>query len=427
MLSRRDFLARSLKTSTLLACAPAVPQFLANTAWAADGGKDTVLVVLEMGGGNDGLNTVIPYGDDLYHKARPTLRLKKNETIAINDHIGLHNALAGLSPLQQNGQLASVLGVGYPNPDRSHFESMDIWQSADTTRVNLTGWLGRSVPNLMDKKGSIPALQIGAEKLPLALQGAAGGVVSLNQRVPYQLELGGDDRKEPRRKLIESLTHSPPDAPNDDLLSFVRRRQVQTYETLDKLREVLDANTKKNAENPQPVPTRPDQPAGNGGLVGKMDLIAKLIKQGFGTRVFYVSIDGFDTHSRQAEQHAQLLTEVGQAIGHLFNELKGGDNHGDRVLLMTFSEFGRRVKENGSKGTDHGAGSCLFVAGPAVKGGAVGEHPKLDDLDSGDLKYPIDFRRVYATLLDQWLGVDSQAVLGGKFEHLPLLKKEAKS
>jgi uncharacterized protein (DUF1501 family) len=311
-----------------------------------------------------------------------------------------------------------VLGVGYPNPDRSHFESMDIWQSADPTRANRSGWLARGVPNLMDKKGSIPALQIGAEELPLALQGAAGGVVSLNQRVPYQLELGGDNRKDPRRKLLDSLASSDANAPGDDLMSFVRRRQVQTYETIDKIREVLDANAKAEQQNPRRF--------GGAELLGKMDLIAKLIKQGFGTRVFYVTLDGFDTHSRQADEHVKLLGELGQGIGHLFNELKA-DNHGERVALMTFSEFGRRVKENGSRGTDHGAGSCLFVAGPAVKGGPVGDHPKLDDLDSGDLRYPIDFRRVYATLLDQWLGIDSRAVLGGKFEHLPLLKKEAKS
>jgi uncharacterized protein (DUF1501 family) len=418
MLNRRDFLARSLKTSTLLACAPAVPQFLANTAHAANDAKDTVLVVLELNGGNDGLNTVIPFGDDLYHKARPTLRIKKNSTIPINEHLGLHNALAGMQSLQTEGKLASVLGVGYPNPDRSHFESMDIWQSADPTRANRSGWLARGVPNLKDKKGSIPALQIGAEELPLALQGAAGGVVSLNQRVPYQLELGGDNRKDPRRKLLDSLASSDANAPGDDLMSFVRRRQVQTYETIDKIREVLDANAKAEQQNPRRF--------GGAELLGKMDLIAKLIKQGFGTRVFYVTLDGFDTHSRQADEHVKLLGELGQGIGHLFNELKA-DNHGERVALMTFSEFGRRVKENGSRGTDHGAGSCLFVAGPAVKGGPVGDHPKLDDLDSGDLRYPIDFRRVYATLLDQWLGIDSRAVLGGKFEHLPLLKKEAKS
>jgi uncharacterized protein (DUF1501 family) len=417
MLNRRDFLARSFKTSTLLACAPAVPQFLANTAWAADDNKDTVLVVLELGGGNDGLNTVIPFADDLYQKARPTLRLKKNDVIRINDRLGLHNSLAGMNALHHSGELASVVGVGYPNPDRSHFESMDIWQSADPTRSNRTGWLGRTVPSLQDKKGSIPAMQIGAENLPLALVGASGGVVSLNQGVPYRLELGGDDRRDPRRKLIESLNPSTPDGPGDDLLSFVRRRQVQTYVTLDKLREVLEATNKNEQPNQRGTPN---------GLVGKMDLIARLIKQGFGTRVFYASIDGFDTHSKQAETHATLLAEVGQAIGHLFQELKQ-DNHGARVVLLTFSEFGRRIKENGSRGTDHGAGSCMFVAGPAVKGGPIGDHPPLDDLDSGDLKYPIDFRRVYATLLDQWLGVDSRAVLGSKFEHLPLLKKGVKS
>ncbi len=151
-----------------------------------------------------------------------------------------------------------------------------------------------------------------------------------------------------------------------------------------------------------------------------MDLIARLINNGFGTRIYYAAIDGFDTHARQAADHRMLLTEVGRAVGHLFEQLKSGGN-ADRVVLMTFSEFGRRVKENGSRGTDHGAGSCLFVAGPAVNGGPVGEHPKLDDLDSGDLRAPIDFRRVYSSLLVQWLGVDSRTVLNGSFEHLPLL------
>jgi uncharacterized protein (DUF1501 family) len=414
MLTRRDFLARSLRASTLLACAPAVPQFLAATARAAEGDKgDTVLVVLEMGGGNDGLNTVVPYADDLYHKARPTLRLTKKQALHVNDHIGLHYALGDLRTLLNEGNLAVVQGVGYPNPDRSHFESMDIWQSADPSRQAQTGWLGRSVPSLHDRKGSIPALQVGAEKLPLALQGAAGGVVSLNQQVPYKLDLGPDEaRHKQRRKLLDDLTAPPADDRADDLLAFVRRRQVQTYATLDKLQEVLDSFKNDN-------PNR-NEAANN--LTGKLALVARLIKQGFGTRVFYVSIDGFDTHARQAESHADLLREVGGAIGNFFGALKDGD-HAKSVLLLTFSEFGRRVKENGSRGTDHGAASCLFVAGPGVKGGPVGEHPKLDDLDSGDLKHAIDFRRVYATLLDQWLGVDSKAVLGGAFDPLPLLKK----
>src|SRR5438067_4997964 len=206
MLNRRDFLARSLKASTLLAVGPAVPGFLARTAHAAEHGKETVLVVVELSGGNDGLNTVIPFADDLYHKARPTLRLSRNEILRVNDQVALHNALAGLQPLLSSGSLGIVQGVGYPNPDRSHFESMDIWQSADPARQATTGWLARTVPSLDDQKAGVPALQIGAEKLPLALQGAAGGVVSLNQQVPYQLDLGDvEARKKPRRKLIEDL------------------------------------------------------------------------------------------------------------------------------------------------------------------------------------------------------------------------------
>ncbi len=424
MLTRRAFLAHSLRASTLLACAPAVPQFLAATARTAEQDSDgNVLVVLEMGGGNDGLNTVIPYADDLYHKARPTLRLTKKDVLKVNDHVGLHNGLGGLKPMLDGGELAVVQGVGYPNPDRSHFESMDIWQSADPSRSVQTGWLGRAVPSLHDKKGSIPALQLGGA-LPLALQGAPGGVVSLNQRVPYQLDLGPDEKRQAaRRKLLEDLSKTKDAGPDDDLLAFVRRRQVQTYTTLDKLKEVLEAG-KKDAQ-PQPIAV-PGQEGGPSGLANNLNLVARLIKQGFGTRVYYVAIDGFDTHARQAERHTELLQEVGNAVGGFFQQLKEGD-HGKRVVLLTFSEFGRRVKENGSRGTDHGAGSCLFVAGPAVKGGPVGDHPRLDDLDSGDLKYAIDFRRVYATLLDQWLGVDSRAVLNGQFPHLPLLKKADKS
>jgi uncharacterized protein (DUF1501 family) len=427
MLTRRDFLARSLKASTLLACAPAVPQFLAATASAAEQEKDgTVLVVLEMGGGNDGLNTVIPYADDLYHKARPTLRMTKKNVMKVNDHIGLHISLFGLQNMLNEGQLAVVQGVGYPNPDRSHFESMDIWQSADVTRANLTGWLGRAVPSLHDKKGSIPALQVGTNQLPLALQGAAGSAVSLNQQVPYELELGPDKKRQAaRRTLLEDLTKANGGGPDDDLLAFVRRRQVQTYTTLDKLKEVMEAD-KKDPNAAQPNPMVGAFRGGQSALTRNLNLVARLIKQGFGTRIFYVAIDGFDTHANQAERHSALLQELNNAVGGFFQTLKEGD-HDKKVVLLTFSEFGRRVKENGSRGTDHGAASCLFVAGPSVKGGPVGEHPKLDDLDSGDLRHAIDFRRVYATLLDQWLGVDSRAVLNGQFPHLPLLKKADKT
>ncbi len=200
---------------------------------------------------------------------------------------------------------------------------------------------------------------------------------------------------------------------DDDLLQFVQRRELQTYTTLDKLQEVLQT---RNQQGPRFGP--------NNQLVPKMELVADLIRREFGTRVYYVSLDGFDTHARQAENHGQLLGELANGISFLFQQLKAS-GHDQRVLVMTFSEFGRRVLENGSKGTDHGSGSCLFVAGPAAKAGAVTKHPSLEpgDLDSGDVHWKTDFRQVYATLLDRWLGVDSKLVLGTKFEHLPLLKK----
>jgi uncharacterized protein (DUF1501 family) len=418
MLNRRQFLTRALQGTSLFAVAPVVPQFLLNSAQAAEAGKDTVLVVLELSGGNDGLNTVIPYADDLYHKARPTLHFTKEQVVRVDDHIGLHPSLSGLGSLFQKGELAIVQGVGYPNPDRSHFESMDIWQSAEVGRkLSGTGWLARSVPGLQDDKGGIPAMQVGTERLPLALQGASSGVVSVNNRHHQRRSLTGTEaaRLPARKKLLEDLGKAEPAAPND-LTQFVQRRQLQTYTTLDKLDEVLRNGVNADFEV---IDGRYQQ---SFGLTQKLRLVTRLIQAGFGTRLFYLQLDGFDTHAGQAEDHKKLFGQLDRAVQTFFQEL--GDNR-KRVLLMTFSEFGRRVQENGSKGTDHGAGSCLFVAGPGVKAGPVGKHPSLSDLDSGDLKHHTDFRQVYATLLDQWLHCNSETVLGGKFEHIELLKAKA--
>src|SRR5262249_44592795 len=422
MFHRRQFLTHALQGSSLVALNAMVPQFVARTAHAAVPGKDNILVVLEMTGGNDGLNTVIPYADDLYHKARPTLRWTKEQVVKVDDAIGLNPGMRSFEKLLKEGQVAIVQGVGYPNPDRSHFESMDVWQSADPRRQISTGWIGRSVPDLQDKKGNVPVMQIGPTRLPLALQGAPGGVVSINNQQPYKLDLGPGDasQKLARRKLMEALAQPAEASGNEDLLQFVQRRQLQTYTTLDRLQEVL--------QNQQPNEQFFSQETGQfyqaGTLPQKLNLMARLIEKGFGTRVFYTSIDGFDTHSGQAEPHRRLLAEVADGITNFFNTLQR-TGHDKRAVVMTFSEFGRRVQENGSRGTDHGAGSCLFVVGPAVKGGAVTNHPSLSDLDSGDLKWPTDFRRVYATLLDGWLGVDSTAVLGNKWEHLELLKAQS--
>ncbi len=413
MLSRRHFLTRTLKGSSLVALNAMVPQFVARTAQAAAPGKDNILVVLEMTGGNDGLNTVIPYADDLYHKARPTLRQTKDVVVRLDDHIGLNSGMQGFRPMWDQGHLAVVQGVGYPNPERSHFEAMDIWQSADPKGTTTTGWLGRAASETDNHSGGVPILHIGQARLPLALTGGpGGGAITVNDQHSFRLELGGGKvaQQKARRRLLEELAAPAAPAPVDDLTSFVQRRQVQTLTAVETLRELL--------EGPGAVPRQ------GGGLTQNLQLIAGLIARGFGTRIFYVSLEGFDTHANQATPHASLLGDLASSVAGFFQTLKT-TGHDGRVRLLTFSEFGRRVQENGSRGTDHGAASCLFVAGPSVKGGIVGKHPSLADLDAGDLKFHTDFRRIYATLLDGWLGCDSKAVLGAKWDHLKELQSRA--
>jgi uncharacterized protein (DUF1501 family) len=412
MFTRRQFLTRTLQGSSLVALGTVVPQFVARTAQAAAPGKDNILVVLEMSGGNDGLNTVIPYADDLYHKARPTLRQTKDVVIRLDDHVGLHSGMQGLRPLWEQGQLAIVQGVGYPNPDRSHFEAMDIWQSADPQRNTKTGWLGRTAVEIENRSGGVPILHLGPSRLPLALTGApGGGAVSVSDQNSFRLEVGGGEagRQKARRRLLTELSN-PMGEGEENLASFVRRRHVQTLTAVENLRQLL--------EGPNAVPRQ------GTGLSQKLQLVAGLIAKGFGTRIFYVNLDGFDTHADQGPMHQKLLAELADSIGGFFRTLKTTGNDG-RVRLMTFSEFGRRVHENGSRGTDHGAASCVFVAGPSAKGGVVGKHPSLSDLDAGDLKYHTDFRRIYATLLDTWLGCDSKVVLGAKWDHIKELAAKA--
>jgi uncharacterized protein (DUF1501 family) len=407
MFSRRQFLAQTLKGSSLVALSTVVPQFVARTARAAAPGKDNVLVVVELTGGNDGLNTVIPYADDRYHKARPTLRYRRDQVIRLDDHVGLHPGMQGFKTMWEKGQLAVVQGAGYPNPDRSHFEAMDIWQSGDPKRLMTTGWLGRAVSEMNNSSGGVPILHVGARGLPLALTGApGGGAVSVNDQDSFRLEVPGGtaEQQKGRRRLLGDLAAPPNRAPEDDLLSFVQRRQVQTLTAVEQLRELL--------EGPNAVPR-----FYGGGLAQKLQLAAGLIARGFGTRVFYVNLEGFDTHADQGPTHNNLLGDLAGAVSGFFEALKK-TGQADRVRLMTFSEFGRRVDENGSRGTDHGAASCLFVAGPSVKGGVVGKHPSLSDLDAGDLKFHTDFRAVYATQLDSWLGCDSKAVLGANWPHV---------
>jgi uncharacterized protein (DUF1501 family) len=264
-----------------------------------------------------------------------------------------------------------------------------------------------------NRDGEVPMLHLGANKLPLALSGPAGsgGAVSVgDQHTTFRLDLGDDKRGDARRQLLAAVSASPKAAAADDLLAFVQRRQVQTLTAVDTLQDLLDG---------------PGAVRGfGGGLQQKLQLVAGLIARGFGTRIFYVSLDGFDTHAEQGPAHKRLLGELADAVRGFFDTLIQG-GYDKRVRLMTFSEFGRRTQENGSRGTDHGAASCLFVAGPSVKGGVVGKHPSLADLEAGDLKFHTDFRRVYATLLDGWLGCNGASVLGAKWGPLPALQPGA--
>lgn len=428
MSNRRDFLKTTLGASSLLAVGGVVPEFLANTARAADKDekkKDTVLVVIELTGGNDGLNTVAPYGDDLYQKARPTLAFAKKEVLKIDDYHGLHPRMNDMKRLYDEKRLAVIQGVGYPNPDRSHFESMDIWQLADPKRAHASGWLARSIPGMHVSDAGVPGMYLGDDRLPVAMQGADGGVISLADRASFRLQLSGNANT--RKSLIEDL-NADKDSTKADLASFVRKRQLQTYTSLQKIEDALrEAGSSGRGSSSEFVNGRfvRKDPDDLNTLSGKLGLIGRMIQKNLGTRLYYVQLAGFDTHSGQADMHAKLLGELSNAVGNFFSSVQG--EHSERVALMTYSEFGRRVKENGSRGTDHGSGSCMFVAGTQVVGGLVGKHPSLSDLTDGDIKYHTDFRRVYATLLDDWLGVDSKGVLGEQFEKLALIDRKKKA
>jgi uncharacterized protein (DUF1501 family) len=409
--NRREVLKTSLATGGVIAWGLHMPAFLTRTALAAPpadrpGGKETILVVIEMTGGNDGLNTVVPFKDPEYPKLRPTLRLPEAQLKKINDQVALHPQLTGLAELLQDNALCVVQGVGYPNPTQSHFRSMDIWQAGSTAETLTEGWLGKALKGLP----GAPAFHLkqNNEGTPLAVEGAPVRVPSINTLEEFQLQLAaasGADKKN-QREVIEGAVKSPSSKPG--LLDFVQRTAANTYASSRRLQEI--------AKNYQPKAPYPQTP-----LAQRLRLAAQLIDADLGARIFYVSIGNFDTHSSQAQTHAQLLNQLSGAMTAFFKDL-AARGHRDRVLLMTFSEFGRRAKENGSRGTDHGSAAPMFLVGGKVKAGAVGEHPSLTSLEFGNLKHHTDFRQVYGTILDRWLGVSSKDVLGGSFKPVEIFK-----
>src|SRR5579871_2474764 len=407
--TRRQFLKTSLAGGSLVSLGATVPAFLSRTAAAAPeadrpGARDTILVVVQLTGGNDGLNTVIPYTDPEYAKLRPTLRIPKDQVQKLDDSVGLHPAMERLAKLLDDRALAVVQGVGYPNPNQSHFRSMDIWQAGSTAATLTEGWLGKA----LKKMPAAPAFHLAGsnDASPLALAGAPARVPTISSLGDFQLQVtaasGADTREQ--RAVIEGVAQG---GGRPGLLDFVQRTASNTYASSRRLQEVG-----KNYQPKVPYP--------NTALANHLKVAAQLIDGGLGARLFYVSIGNFDTHANQLNTHANLLRQLSEAMTAFYQDM-AARGHKDRILMMTFSEFGRRAQENGSRGTDHGAAAPMLLVGGKVQPGVVGRHPSLTDLALGNLKHAVDFRQVYATILEGWLGVPSREVLGEKFQTVSLL------
>jgi uncharacterized protein (DUF1501 family) len=399
MHSRRDF----LKRAALVALAPTVPAFLARTARAAVPDRDgRIMVVIQLDGGNDGINTVVPFADEGYVKCRRALRLAREQLVKVNDGVGLHPAMREAGQLLESGRLAIVQAVGYPNPSRSHFESMAVWHTArfDPEERGGLGWIGRGLDDVPAPAGGVAAaVFVGGGQLPVALRGRRSVASGLTR--PEDFVLAPDVKPGPAGLGAE---------PSDDLLAFLRQSALDGYATADRMAGVVRA-----ADGDARYPASE--------LGHQMRLMARLIKGGIGSRVYYARQPGYDTHAAQFGPHSVLLRDLSEALKAFLDDLAAA-KLAARVTVLAFSEFGRTIQENGSAGTDHGTAGPVFLAGPGVKAGVVGTMPKLLDPDPrhGDLRLGSDFRAVYATVLEGWLGLPAKAALAGSFERLPLFR-----
>ncbi|MBV9865180.1 MAG: DUF1501 domain-containing protein [Abitibacteriaceae bacterium] len=414
--TRREFIQNGLSFVSL---GVAMPTFLMRTAEAVaadansgtNGGK--ILVVIEMSGGNDGLNTVIPFTDAEYTKLRPNIGIAAKDLVKIDAKLGLNPGMKSLGQLYEQGHVAVVNGVGYPNPNRSHFQSMDIWQTGDPniTARERTGWIARYFDADGHYKGNpLSGVTLGST-LPLAMwsQTSPVSVIGNGQDFGFGTNGAGANKfkqMETMRALYAEGTVASSHA------EFIRNVGQEVYSSTAEIKTAL-----KGSDNKATIEAKYPN---NNPLAPRLQTIAKLIGGGLNTRVYYANIGGFDTHANQPNQHSYLLGAVADAIAAFQRDLalQGRDKD---VILMTFSEFGRRVKENASAGTDHGAASVMFVVGKGVQGGSYGGYPSLGDLDDGDLKFHTDFRSVYATVLDRWLGTPSNKVLGNQFTPLKFI------
>ncbi len=433
--TRRDFLRTTLLGGALTWT---VPSFVAQTFSAlhaqADGaltqvvtGKDgPILVLIQLAGGNDGLNAVVPYTNDFYYKARPTIAIPANQVLTLNDTLGLNPAMAGFKGLFDAGHLSIVNGVGYPNPNRSHFRATEIWQTASDEDKYLTdGWLGRYFDNACQGCDPTVAINIGTG-MPQAFSSHTPTGISLENPDSYRFMGSGKNDDE---TLAYRSMYNPDDATSSansggsvhmvsgtvtlqngqSALDFLERTSMDAQVSSDKIRAIA-AKTASGAAYPY------------GGLAKNLQLVARFIAGGLPTRVFYVSQGGYDTHTGQRGGQDGRLRELSDAVKAFTDDLTAMGAF-DRVMIMTFSEFGRRVAENGSQGTDHGAAAPMFLIGSKLKAGLLGAEPSLapQDLKDGDIKFNTDFRGVYASILEEWLKTNSAPILGKQFPTLPII------
>jgi uncharacterized protein (DUF1501 family) len=359
---------------------------------------ERILVVVELSGGNDGLDTLIPYGDDAYHRARPTLRHTDRSLLRVDDYLAVHPSLGGLKRILDDGLVAVVQGCGYPNPNRSHFSSMEYWHTAVPNQAEARGWIGRLADGFWPEAPASTLVNV-AKTQSLAVQSQHHAPVVFSD--PEQFVRAGDAKQAASyAKLIE------PTGTGNATLDFLASISRDANATSLAVRETI-----RDYRSPVSYGSTP--------LAADLRKVAALIGAGFPTRVYYTSLGGFDTHASQASGRFYLLTGVGEALRAFHDDLRRLGRQQD-VAVMMFSEFGRRVEENASLGTDHGTAGPMFVMGAAVKPGFYGKHPSLTDLDeSGDLEMTTDFRRVYATMVEEWLGYrDVVTLLRGHFEPL---------
>ncbi len=371
---------------------------------------DPVLVILQLSGGNDALNTVIPYGDPLYRDNRPKVGIPEDQVLPINSSIGFHPAMGPIKQLYDEGKVAIIQGIGYPKPSRSHFRSMDIWHTCEPEKVGDEGWVGRAIRDLDPKKENVLSGVNFGRGLPRALAVPGVPVASVGNLETYGV-LTGIEAEDQRTMALEtfSRTYSPM-LGKGPVLSYFAQTGLDALKGAD----ILSTALENYASTVQ---------YGNDDVAQYMKNIVQTHLANLGTRILYTTApyNSFDTHAGELANHTRLWTQTSQAISAFYEDLKE-HNATDNVVLFVFTEFGRRVHDNGS-GTDHGAGGHAFVIGDAVQGGLYGEYPSLEagKLMEGDLHFNNDFRGTYATLLERWMGLDAKPIVGGTFEQLDFL------